>query len=313
MIRSLKSAWDWLPVVVRAPIIAFIVLQVSQVTYAGVLGNLKLHPQVPWALPATLILLAAFWYYFTGGGFPASTRTSRRHVTRQNGLHKSVARAVVAPVLFSMLALGALRLLLPSVLPLDPPTIAIDLSGYSLGVIVGILVSIAIVSGVTEEVVFRGYLQKPLEDAYGVIPAILVTGVAFWLAHSDKVTLTHLPFHMATSLFFGLLAYLTKSLWPAIWAHVAGDAVLLPAYYFQQPSFVWVSLTARPVWEGGDATSFGARAEQVWEAISPGRLMSGPQQTVAILAWAFAVFAGLTLVALVRLAIVARSERTSST
>jgi len=311
MIRSLKSAWAWLPVIVRASVVAFIVLQISLLAYAAIFGNLKFYPQIPWALPGTLILLAVFWYYFTGGGFPASTRASRRHVTRRTGFPKSVARAAVAPVLFSMLALGALRLLLPSVLPVDPPTIAVDLSGRPMVVIVGILLSIALVAGVVEEVVFRGYLQKPLEDAYGVIPAILVTGIAFWLAHADKVTLTHLPFHMAASLLFGLLAYLTKSLWPAIWAHAAGDAILLPAYFFHQPSFVWELLTAHPVWEGSGATTALERLRIVWTAIEPSQLAaSGPNQTTAILALVFILSAALAGITLARAAILARREQT---
>jgi len=27
-------------------------------------GNLKFHPEIPWALPMTLVILALYWAYF---------------------------------------------------------------------------------------------------------------------------------------------------------------------------------------------------------------------------------------------------------
>ncbi len=48
--------------------------------------------------------------------------------------------------------------------------------------VIGALLSIAAIAAVTEEIAFREYIQKPLEDAYGIVPAVLIVGIMFWVA-----------------------------------------------------------------------------------------------------------------------------------
>jgi membrane protease YdiL (CAAX protease family) len=308
MAARLMAAWRWLPVLVRAPIVAFVVLNIG--TTAGVLpllGNTRFLPGVPWSLPATVLVMAAFWYYFTGGGYPAATRAVRQEATRLKSLPWPIWRAVVLPLLLSLVTVTSLRLALPNILPVEAPKIAIDLSSYPVATVIGLLVSLALSAGIAEEVAFRGYLQQPLEEAYGIVPALLLTGFGFWLAHADKATLTHLPFHLVASIVLGLSAYLTKSLLPAIIGHAAGDALLLPAYVFHRPAFVWSTLTARPLWEGTGAATFAERLQLIWQAMGPSVLFaSGPQRTFAIIAWTCMVSAVLTSIALVGLARAAR-------
>jgi membrane protease YdiL (CAAX protease family) len=298
------AAWGWLPVFVRAPIVAFVVLNLG--TTAGVIplwGNMHFHPEFPWAFPATLAVMAVFWYYFTGGGYPAATRAVRQDVTRLKSLPWPIWRAVVLPVLFSMVTVTSLRLALPSILPVEAPKIAADLSPYRFATVIGLLFSLAISAGIAEEVAFRGYLQKPLEDAYGIAPALILTGVAFWYAHADKVALSHLPFHLVASILLGLSAYLTKSLLPAIIGHAVGDALLLPAYVFQKPVFIWSALAATPLWRSSSVTTFGEKLQLVWRAMEPSTLFeSGPTQTFAIIAWVFIMSGILTFVAFIGLA-----------
>lgn len=305
------AAWRLLPVFVRAPIVAFLVLSIG--TTAGAIplfGNTKLFPGIPWALPATLVVMAAFWYYFTGGGYPAATRPLRQDVTRLKSLPWPVWRAASLPLLFSILAVTSLRLALPSILPVDAPKVAIDLSPYRFTTIIGLLLSLAVSAGIAEEVAFRGYLQKPLEDTYGIVPALGLTGIAFWLAHADKVGLSHLPFHLVASIFLGLSAYLTRSLLPAILGHAVGDAVLLPAYVFRKPAFLWSALTARPLWEGQSAVTLGGRLSLIGQALKPSAILeAGPTQTFAIIAWMFIVSAVLASLAFVGLARATRDVR----
>jgi membrane protease YdiL (CAAX protease family) len=304
----LMAAWRWLPVIVRAPIVAFVVLNIG--TTAGTLplfGNTKFLPEVPWAFPGTLLVMAVFWYYFTGGGYPTATRALRQDVTRLKSLPWPIWRAAVLPLLLSLVTITSLRLALPSILPVDAPKIAVDLSPYPFVTVIGLLVSLAVSAGIAEEVAFRGYLQKPLEDAYGVVSALILTGIAFWFAHADKVTLSHLPFHMVASILLGLSVYLTKSLLPAIIGHAAGDALLLPAYVFHKPAFVWSALTARPIWEGSGAATLAERLPLIWQATGPSVLFEfGPTRTFAIIAWTFMASAVLTAVAFVGLARVTR-------
>ena len=302
--KKVMAAWRWLPVLVRAPVVAFVVVNIG--TTAGVLplfGNMKFLPGVPWALPVTLIVMAAFWYYFTGGGYPSATRAVRRDVTRLKSLPWPIWRAAVLPLLLSLIMVTSLRLALPSILPIEAPRMTIDLSPYPLATVIGLLLSLAVSAGIAEEVAFRGYLQKPLEDTYGIVPALILTGIAFWFAHADKVTLTHLPFHLVASIVLGLAAYLTKSLLPAIIGHAAGDALLLPAYVFRKPAFIWSALAARPVWEASGAATLGEKLRLIWQSLFPFRLLeSGPAQTFAIVVWVFVASAFLTFVAFVGLA-----------
>lgn len=301
--QSSRALWARLPVLVRAPLAAFVVLSVgSTVGVFPLLGNLRLHPEIPWALPATGIVMAAFWFYFSGSGPPIATRAMRQSVSRRGSLAWPIWRAAILPVLLSVVTVSSLRLALPSVLPMEAGKVAIDLSPYSLATALGLLLSIAVCAGIAEELAFRGYLQKSLEDAYGIVPALALTGVAFWLAHTDKVTLTHLPFHLVASILLGLLAYLTKSLWPSILAHGLGDALLQPAYAFGKPAFAFTALTAQPVWSGLANATLGERLERVGHALAPSALLgSGPESVFAVAAWVFFLSAGLTIIVFARL------------
>lgn len=301
------SAWRWLPLPVRAFVAAFVVLNIGSTL--GVLplaGNVRFLPAVPWALPVTVVVMAAFWHYFCGGGYPAATRAARREATRRKTMPARVWRATVLPIVLSLLTVVSLRLALPSVVPMDAPGIPVDLQPLSFATLIGLIGSLALSSGVAEEVAFRGYLQTPLEKAWGVWPAILVTGVAFWFAHGDKVTWSHLPFHLVVSIVLGLAVYLTNSLLPAIIGHVLGDALLIPVYVFHAPRSIWLALSARPLWEGR-ADTFVARTELVVRGLDPAALfVAGDAPPFALLAWVFLASAVLTACALLRLAHVTR-------
>jgi membrane protease YdiL (CAAX protease family) len=256
MLQRLKAAWNWLPVIVRAIILGFVVLTIgSTVTFLPLLGNLKFHPEIPWAFPMTVVVLAIYGAYFSGWGPPAGTRDARKRLARASLPSARIWRAAIPAMVFGIIALVALRLLLPSLMPVRAPSVSIALSSYSLPTIIGALLSIATIAGVTEEIAFRGYMQKLLEEAYGIVPAVLIVGIMFWVAHLDHgITITHLPFQMSASIALGLLAYLTRSLIPAMIAHGAADILLQPAYLLRHPEFVWKALSARPVWEGVTST-----------------------------------------------------------
>lgn len=253
----LLRAWNRIPVLLRAPIAAFVVFMVgSIVATLPLLGNLHLLPRVPWAFPVTFLVLWVFWRWSSGDWAPRSTRAARRTVARDRRLSRRVWIATVPVIATALIAIVSLRLLLPSLLPVAAPSISIDLSPYPLSTVIGLLLSTAAIAAVTEEVAIRGYLQQPLESRYGVLPAILLSGVAWWLLHIDKVTWTHLPFHLFASLMLGYTAALTRSLAPCMLAHFLGDVVLQPAYLFHAPGIVWKALNARPIWNGAEPASY---------------------------------------------------------
>jgi membrane protease YdiL (CAAX protease family) len=306
----LKAAWNWLPVIVRAIVLGWVLLTIgSTVTFLPLLGNLKFHPEIPWAFPMTVLVLAVYGAYFSGWGPPASTRDARKRLARASLPSMRIWRAAIPPMVFGITALVALRLLSPSLMPVRAPSVSISLSSYPLATIIGALLSIAAIAAVTEEIAFRGYMQKPLEETYGIVPAVLIVGIMFWVAHLDHgITITHLPFQMSASIALGLLAYLTRSLIPAMIAHGAADLLLQPAYLFRHPEFVWKALSARPVWEGV-ASTFPERLLTIGRALSPKHMFGGdPFQIVAIIAWILLISTLLTVFTFVTLLRTSRSQ-----
>src|SRR4030095_15213135 len=286
MRSQIKAAWNWLPVIVRAIVLGWVLLTIgSTVTFLPLLGNLKFHPEIPWAFPMTAVVLAIYGAYFSGWGPPAGTRDARKRLARASLPSARIWRAAIPAMVVGIIALVALRLLLPSLMPVRAPSVSILLSSYPLPTIIGALLSIATIAGVTEEIAFRGYMQKPLEEAYGIVPAILIVGIMFWVVHLDHgITVTHLPFQRSASTALGLLVYLTRSLIPAMIAHAAADILLQSAYLFRHPEFVWKALSARPIWEGVDSR-FSESLLSVFSAITPKNiLVDGPFQTFAIIA-----------------------------
>lgn len=254
MVEKILELWHRLPPLIRAPVAGYLVLMIgSTVTALPLLGNMAFAPEIPWALPVTLLVLWGFWSYFAGGGWPVATRPVRRTLIRTTRLANAVWRATLLAGLFGLVMVVSFRLLLPSLLPMSPPQLGIDVSTYPRWTVWGLLLSVAVGAGVTEEVAFRGYMQQPLEKAYGLPAAILVVGIVFWLAHLNHEMLnwTHLPFHLLASTVLGVMVYVTRSLLPAILLHTAADIVLQPTYLFHWPDTAWQALSARPVWVSG--------------------------------------------------------------
>jgi membrane protease YdiL (CAAX protease family) len=310
MRSQIIAAWNWLPVIVRAIVLGWIALAIgSTFTFLPLLGNLRFHPEIPWAFPMTLVILALYGAYFSGWGPPAATRDVRKKLARASWPAPRIWVAAIPAIVFGVIALVSMRLLLPSLMPVATPSVSIPLSSYPLATVIGALLSIAVIAAVTEEIAFRGYMQKPLEEAYGILPAVLIVGFMFWIVHLDHgITVTHLPFQMSASIALGFLVYLTRSLVPAMIAHAVADILLQPAYLFRHPEFVWKALSARPIWEGV-ASTFPERLLAIARGVSPGHIFAGDEfQTVAIDAWILLISAVLTVFAIINLTRVARSN-----
>jgi len=98
------------------------------------------------------------------------------------------------------------------------------------------LVMLALVPGLCEELLFRGYAQRQFERATGVVGGILLSGILFGLYHLRLSQL--LPLALL-GIYLAYLTWRTGSLWPAILVHMAhnGIAVLAARYAQQHPSY----------------------------------------------------------------------------
>ncbi len=105
-----------------------------------------------------------------------------------------------------------------------PAAAAPDFSKSPAITIFATLLMSAIVAGFSEEAGFRGYMQGPLEHRYGPASAILITSVIFGLVHlSHGVFVPAILFDIVWGAFYGLLAWRSGSIVPALVLHSAAD------------------------------------------------------------------------------------------
>lgn len=90
-----------------------------------------------------------------------------------------------------------------------------------------LLLLLPLVSGVTEEVFFRGFLQPRI--------GLVASSLLFGLAHIGYGTILQVVAPVLLGLFFGLLYRLSRTLWAPIAAHFTFNFVELVVLYLQPP------------------------------------------------------------------------------
>jgi membrane protease YdiL (CAAX protease family) len=204
--------------------------------------NLRVWPQMPWALVPMAVYLGFYWAYIGGRLGSPGTAEARRTYLRAGPVAPGLWGVALATGLvgFSGLALLLLTMarlmVMPTSAPITTPAGMPALTGFLL------VVMASVVAGVTEEAGFRGYMQGPVERRYGLLAAILVNGVMFGLLHfrnHPEAVLTMLPYYVAVAGVYGGLTWATDSILPAVALHAGGDVWSLTR--------LWV--TGRPEWQ----------------------------------------------------------------
>ena len=137
------------------------------------------------------------------------------------------ALLTLAALGFSMVATFLYGLIIDS-LELDalrPPEIRTEAIFPGIGFLLT-LQALALVTPVSEEVLFRGFVLRGLLGRIGAGPAIVSTALVFSALHLDTGTLIPI---FATGLALGWLNVKTGSLWPCIAAHAGQNAIALLA------------------------------------------------------------------------------------
>lgn len=184
-------------------------------------ANLRVGTAVPWAVPVMGLYLWALWRYLDGRGGDASTRAVRRASLRANRLRPAVwTWALVTGAIGLAALVVGLRLANRLVaLPLQQMP---DLSAVPPFTVWALLLAAAPIAGVVEEAGFRGYMQGPIEKAWGLTAAILVTGTMFAVAHLDFTPVLW-PYYVAVAALYGVVTSATNSIRPAVVLHTAGN------------------------------------------------------------------------------------------
>jgi membrane protease YdiL (CAAX protease family) len=242
--------------VVWSGVLAFLILVVGQGVWGALLvGNLRTSPAIPWCAPVMAIVLWLFWQYLDGKGWPHNTSEARHRYLRANWVPGSVLTwALVAGVL-SIVSLAGLWIVLFQLVK-TPPNVIDDFSKYPTLTAALVIVMASLVSPFTEEAAFRGYCQSILEREFTGTSAILISSVFFTAAHVVHGLLwPKLLVYFLVGVVFGVTAYLTKSVLPALPVHIIGDL----AFFV----FVWPHDAARRlVWNTGSDTWFWIHVAQ---------------------------------------------------
>jgi len=222
-INRLQRFWKRIPLMVRAILSGFIISSL------GVFSWILIGTTVP--LPWSLILMTGFlWAYlkfFSGQWKPESSRNHRA----------SMFRSLVMPRrtwLLSLLAIAGIVLIEQSGLvitfrlmefPADKFIVEYgfieDIPAWA-GWLVILMISA--VAGICEEVGFRGYMQKSLEQAYSPLLSIVIVSIVFVLVHLHQAWSGPIIVHIfLLSVLFGSIAYYSGSLIPGIIGHFIMD------------------------------------------------------------------------------------------
>ena len=208
--------WSRLPLIVRAIVTGFFVFAIAgSIAWTLVIAFVP----VPWSIVLMLAVLVAYWLYFSGDGWPASTKAHRRRCFRATKMPAkvwlwSLVAAFAAALLVQAILVSTFRLV---EFPAEAWALPYDFSALPAWQLWMFLVLAAIVAGITEEIGFRGYMQVPLEQRYGPAVAIGIVSVVFMLAHLNQAWAGGIVVGLiAVSVLWGVLARASGSLIPGI-------------------------------------------------------------------------------------------------
>jgi membrane protease YdiL (CAAX protease family) len=218
-------------------------------------ANLRYYPRLPWAIPVTAAYLWLFWRYLGGLGPPASTSQARRLGLRANRVPVRLwTWALVAGGLGIVALILGLRVV-NRMIALPEQRLP-DLAAVPQFTVLALLLMAAPVAGIIEEAAFRGYMQGPIEERYGLVVAILITGTMFAVAHLDFTPILW-PYYVAVSAIYGIVTHHTRSVLPAVVLHTGGNVYSnLDLWLHGQAEWQKSGEAAGLIWEAGPDASF---------------------------------------------------------
>jgi membrane protease YdiL (CAAX protease family) len=191
---TLRSLWQRLPIVIRAIVVGFLVFEIGIVAWLAIAALIP----VPWSILVMGGFLWFYWRYFSGSGWPQATAETRRDRFRATRLPPAVWRwSLVAALLLVVIAQSSFVLTFRIIELPDSFAAGYSFDGLPMWLAWLAIVMASLVAGICEEIGFRG-----LNQAWA--PPVLVHLFAF-------------------SVLWGILAYASGSLIPAMISHIVAD------------------------------------------------------------------------------------------
>jgi membrane protease YdiL (CAAX protease family) len=210
---------------IRALVIGIAITLIPQGVWSALIAtNLRFAPEIPWAVLTMAFLIAAGGQYLRGVWGPSRSAATRR---------QSLRATVVPPLMFAwawlagglaMIALGGVWIVLASMTRM-PGSVLPDLSKYPKWTAVLSVAMGALISPLCEQAGIWGYWQEAAERRWAAGTAIALTALLFALGPHPPAGAPFLPkmlFFFVTGLVFSAMAYVTRSILPAIPVHAIG-------------------------------------------------------------------------------------------
>ncbi len=216
---------------------------VGEGIWIGMIAAYARHPTpFPWFVPAMALVLAASAAWMKWGRWPNFGAAARREGVRLNAVPlRSFLLALAAG--WSTFFAGAgfyIAYRMTSGLGAEVPMTI--LPGPKATIVAGLAMA-AIVAGVLEEVSVRGFIQGRLEKPFGVVPAIVISGLVWALFHTNHSYFDTTPLNVAiwfgifltVSAMLGTIAHRTNSVLPGIVIHAVFDSTYFVSAGLLQP------------------------------------------------------------------------------
>lgn len=219
------------------------IIIVGEAVWVGLIGAYSHHPvSFPWFVPAMAAFLMLGVAWLKWGTWPRYGREARRSGVRLNPVAPRTFLLSLAAgwtTFFSgAFAYVAYRILsgLGGEVPMTIPP------GPRSSILFGLAMA-AVVAGVVEEISVRGFMQGRLERAFGVVPAIVISGFVWALFHTNHSYFDASPLDIAIwfAIFFavsailGTIASLTDSVLPGMVIHAGFDGLYFVSAGILQP------------------------------------------------------------------------------
>jgi len=118
-------------------------------------------------------------------------------------------------------------------------TIGIVLEQYGIEGFWQTILIIVVLPAVVEELFFRGVMFSALERG-GTWPALLLTSISFAMIHGD---IYNFAGPLLAGLIYGYLVYTLDSVWPALFAHLVNNGLMLLLYHMSH------TFTSLDIWD----------------------------------------------------------------